>query len=267
MTEYRLYKGAWIAIDEAADSRLTTAECDALLQQGGLFVRNVYDFDRLDSGSFWFVIKDSFGGLEELSASARRDVRRSFRTYDIVPLSAAQLVAEGYEVVSQAQQSYRVKSAVVSREQFEAQVEQYVAAGDKEFWGAVTKQEGKLVAVAICTVKQSSCEYNTLKCLPWALKDGSQPYYGLIFHMNEHYLSERGMRYVNDGARSLTEHSNIQPFLMQKFKFRKAYCRVALRYKWYVALAVKMLYPFRRFIGVQKVKALLALEAVARGEI
>ena len=267
MKPYRLYKGAWLGVDESKEVLLSSVECDELLRQGGFFVRNVYDFDAVENSSFWFVIKDNFGGLEELTASARRDVRKSLRCYDIEPISADRLRAEGYRIFADAQQTYKVKCDVVSREAFDALINRYIAEGDKEFWGAISKDSGALVAVAICTIKQRSCEYSTLKCLPSALKDGSQPYYGLIYRMNEYYLSERGMRYVNDGARSLTNHSNIQPFLIQKFKFRKAYCRVNVVYKWYIGLLVKLLYPFRSWILLSKAKSLLTMEAIARGDI
>ncbi|MGM9704630.1 MAG: hypothetical protein ACI3YB_01395 [Prevotella sp.] len=50
--------------------------------------------------------------------------------------------------------------------------------------------------------------------------------------MNRHYLENRKLKFVSDGARSITNHSNIQPFLIDKFKFRKAYCNIRLTYKW-----------------------------------
>ena len=45
--------------------------------------------------------------------------------------------------------------------------------------------------------------------------------------MNQYYLEEKKLKYVCDGSRTITEHSNIQEFLMHNFKFRKAYCRLS----------------------------------------
>ena len=84
--------------------------------------------------------------------------------------------------------------------------------------------------------------------------------------MNEHYLVDRGLNYVLDGARSITEHSNIQPFLEEKFKFRKAYCRLQIVYKPLFGFIVKCLYPFRKYMP-NKVKAILYMEAMKRNEI
>lgn len=82
--------------------------------------------------------------------------------------------------------------------------------------------------------------------------------------MNRYYLEELGVKYVNDGARSITEHSNIQPFLIDKFHFRKAYCRLQVKYQWWVGIVVKLLYPFRKLIPVLKVKSILNMEAMSR---
>ena len=85
--------------------------------------------------------------------------------------------------------------------------------------------------------------------------------------MNRYYLEELKVKYVNDGARSITNHSNIQPFLIDKFKFRKAYCHLSIKYKWWMGMAVCMLYPFRKLIPLRQVKALLDMEAMARGKV
>ena len=42
------------------------------------------------------------------------------------------------------------------------------------------------------------------------------PYFGLLFEMNKYYLGELKYKYVSDGWRSITAHSNIQPFLEKR---------------------------------------------------
>lgn len=75
------------------------------------------------------------------------------------------------------------------------------------------------------------------------------------------------MKYVCDGARSIIEHSNIQPFLIDKFYFHKAYCQLEIVYKWYVGIIVVMLYLLRKLIKHSGVTTLLNQEAIARGEL
>lgn len=88
MKGYRLYKGAWIAIDESKSKFLDATQIKELLSNGGYFIRNIYNFDTSAETSFWYVIKDSFGGLEELSTGARRDVRKSLRIYDAFQITS-----------------------------------------------------------------------------------------------------------------------------------------------------------------------------------
>lgn len=262
---YKLYKGAWIGIDELKEYRLSASEKNSLLQKGGWMIRNIYDFDTQTKSSFWFVIKDHFGGLEELTSSARRDIRKSLRIYNIRQITIEELRVIGYPIFASAQGSYKVKCNVFTIEEFESLLNAYQKSGNKEYWGAQNKETGEIVAVALNTIKENSCEYNILKCKPEALRDGSQPYYGLIYEMNHHYLQDRGLKYVNDGARSITNHSNIQPFLMSKFKFRKAYCKMEITYKWWGRIIINILYPFRRCIPIKKISSILDMEAMARG--
>ena len=73
-----------------------------------------------------------------------------------------------------------------------------------------------------------------------------------------------GFSCVSDGSRSVSEHSNIQSYLIDKFKFRKAYCRLDVYYKWWFGIVVKILYPFRNVIPFVNVKAVLRLEEYNR---
>lgn len=99
MEKYRYYKGAWIfAHDPHLESKLSDKEVSEMLNKGGLMVRNVYDFDCNEDTSFWYVIKDSFGGMEELSSKMRNQVKKCFKTMRVERISSEYLMANGYEV-------------------------------------------------------------------------------------------------------------------------------------------------------------------------
>ena len=103
-----------------------------------------------------------------------------------------------------------------------------------------------------------------MKCKTEALKDRTYPYYGLIFTMNKHYLEEKKLKYVSDGSRSMTEHSNIQEFLMHNFGFRKAYCKIHIFYKWWFFVVIKSLFPLRNHIKNRNIRAILKMEEHSR---
>lgn len=263
MKGYRLYKGAWIfERDPHTEHKLNSEDIKSLLAKGGLMIRNAYDFDCGQETSFWYVIKDSFGGMEELSSKMRNQVKKCFKTMRVEKISAEELKEKGYPVFVDASESYKVKSVPPSEEEFLLRINN---AEENEFWGCYDIETDKLVAFSMNCVSDESCEYRTMKAIPAFQK--LYAYYGLIYEMNRYYLEERSLKYVNDGGRSITNHSNIQPFLIEKFNFKKAYCHFDIYYKWWLRLAVKTLYPFRKLIKVPQVQSLLNMEAMAHNAI
>ena len=135
---------------------------------------------------------------------------------------------------------------------------------ENEFWGCFDKETNQLVAFSMNAVSAESCEYRTMKAIPKYQK--LYAYYGLIYEMNRYYLEEMSLKYVNDGSRSITNHSNMQPFLIDKFNFKKAYCHIHIEYKKWFGLFIKLVYPIRRFIKLKQIDALMQMEAIQRSE-
>ena len=262
MNGYRLYKQAWVfSRDPHLERQLNKNEIQKLLNKGGLMVRNTYDFDCDEETSFWYVIKDHFGGMEELSSKMRNQVKRCFKTMYIKKIAAAELLKNGYEVFVAASNNYKLKSVPPSYEEFKLRINNME---ENEFWGCFDKTTDQLVAFSMNAVSEESCEYRTMKAIPEYQK--LYAYYGLIYEMNRYYLEELGLRYVNDGSRSVTNHSNIQPFLINKFNFKKAYCHLHIEYKKWFGLFIKTLYPFKRFIKIKQLEALMHMEAIQRND-
>ena len=262
INNYKLYKQSWICSkDPHCEKELSQELVSQLFNLGGVIVRNTYCFDCPEETSFWFVIKDSFGGMEELSAKMRNQVKKCFKTIRVERITSEFLLKNGYEVFVKAAENYAVKMVPPSREEFEARI---LNAGENDYWGAIDIETEKLVAFSLNYVSEECCEYRTMKAIPEFQK--KYAYYGLIYEMNRYYLEELKLKYVNDGARSITEHSNIQPFLIDKFNFRKAYCHLKLHYKWWFGVVVKLAFPFRKWITNVKAKAILNMEAMARGD-
>ena len=88
--------------------------------------------------------------------------------------------------------------------------------------------------------------------------------------MNAYYLNEMKFKYVNDGARSIFHETNIQEFLIQKFQFRKAYCKLHLSYSYKFKMIILLLYPLKSIIGffnntfAKKVSSVLKQETIRR---
>lgn len=174
------------------------------------------------------------------------------------------MLSEGYEVYEATFLKYGINNGKMSKESFDKRIESTDDSYD--FWGCRVKETGKLVAFLIAHKIGNCCEYQTSKANPIYLPK-YYPLYGLYFERDKYYLKDNNFDFVISGSRTITKHSNIQDFLIEKFGFRKAYCCLNLTYKWWFGIIVKSLYPFRRFIKIAKVQAILNMEAMARNEI
>ena len=255
---YHLYKHAWIFNGGPhKEPQLSEIEAQDLLRSGGWMVRNTYDFDCKARTDFWYIICDRYSGIQELSTKTRNQVRKGRANYSIRLVSKQEILDEGYPIHMAAIDGYKVPAQVPSREAFEQRI---MTSDDRtDFWGAFNK-ENKMVAFAINKVSDDYCDYQTLKAIPQDMKN--YVYYALIDAMNQYYLSDKKLQFVMDGARSITEHSNIQPFLEEKFLFRKAYCHLHIYYKWWLGIAIACLYPFRKQIKHAAIHALLTMHGM-----
>lgn len=246
------------------EKKLTALEMKLLLKKYiALLIRNVYDFDCENQTTFWYIIKDQFGEMEELSSKTRNQIRRALKLLIIKIVDKRVIVEQGYEVYLNSFKKYKdLISQPVSRDLFIEGLQSYQQG--EQFWGCIDKENGKLIAYARNLVQGNMCHYISMKARPEYFK-GFYPYYGLIYSMNEYYLKTLGLKYVSDGTRSITEHSNIQFFLIEKFKFRKAYCNIAISYDFRLKILIVLLSPFRKYISNLKISALLRQEAMSKG--
>lgn len=259
-TDFHIYKGTWINTKAPhLYHKLSEEECKVLLKRGGFIVRNTYDFDLKGESTFWYVIKDSFGGMDELSSKTRNQIRRAFNTLEIKIINKDLMLKEGYKVYVSAFKKYSVKSQIMSQDNYQKMINE--TPDNYDFWACIDKKDGHIIAYSMNEIKDNTCHYLSMKVIPEYLT-GYYPFYGLLYAMNQYYLEEKKMLYVSDGARSITEHSNIQPFLIEKFKFRKAYCCLQLKYKWWLHFIIMILFPSRSIIPFLSVKAVLDMHAM-----
>ncbi len=247
------------------EQKLDPKDCKTLLRQGGLLVRNTYNFDCKEKTGFWNLIKDRFGGLEELTSKTRNRVNKAFDKLEFRLIDISEIKEYGYPILKATYEDYAVSDRKMNIDVFNNLLQQYDSQ-NYDYWGIFDKTNGQLIGFQIICLWDSSCEYTLVGILPEYKRNESFPYYGLYYVINQYYLQEKGFRYITDGTRSITEHSNAQVFLEEKFHFRKSYCQLVVHYRWWMKLAVKILYPFRKTISLPRVKAILNMEAMQRGE-
>ena len=266
MHDFYLYRHAWRYDGPPhLEPQLSENECKNLLKQGGMMVRNTYGFDCKEETSFWNLVKDHFGGMEELSGNTRNRVGKSLENLDFLLIDFQLVKKEGYPILKATFDDYATTDRPMNQQVFDEYL-RHCQGKTYEYWGVFDKKDGAFVGFCANRLWDGTCEYGVIGIQPEYKHNGTFPYYGLFYSMNQHYLQEKGFRYVTDGSRSITEHSRIQPFLEEKFRFRKSYCHLAVHYRWWLKIAVNLLYPFRKTLPLPRIKAILNMEAMQRGE-
>ena len=266
MNGYALYRNAWRFEDAPhLETRLEPEEWKSLLKKGGLLVRNTYNFDCQDVTSFWYVIKDQYEGLEALPSRVRNKIRHAFNSFEYRLIPFDTIKEKGFQIIKETYDDYAIHDRKMNQEVFTKYLEQ---CHEKPFdyWGIFDKETQQMVGFCTVTLWDHCCEYGMTGILSKYKRNGSYPYYGLYHRLNEYYIDQQHFRYVSDSARTITEHSQIQDFLIQNYHFRKSYCQLAIHYRWWMKIIINMLYPFRKIIPLQRVKAILNMEAMQRGE-
>jgi hypothetical protein len=265
---FKLYEGMVVPFGPAdADYSLTPEEGSRVLRMlGGRMLRTTTGFARNDAVSEWYaVICREFHQVDEIASSNMRSkLRRGLRNCEVRRMSCDELATAGYEVYRRAFDRYQGPDEPVSQPAFAA----HVMAGEGfddviEHW-AVTS-DGELGGYSTTYVfGATEAAYSALKFHPDHLRRYAA--YALLHTMNEHYLTERGVAYVNDGFRSILHASELQEFLERNFGFEKAYTGLTAFYRQPYGALVRATFPFRKLIGRldERARAIYELERVAR---
>ena len=266
MNGFYLYRKAW-RFEGAPhkEPKLEKKEWQVLLKKGGLLVRNTYNFDCEKETCFWYVIKDQYKGIDELSSRVRNKVRHAIQYFDYQIISYDVMCEKAFPIVEETFSDYAVHERKMDHEVFVQYLNQ-CKKRNFDYWGIFEKNSQQMVGFCTVELWDNCCEYGMTGIFTKYKRSGYYPYYGLYQHLNHYYLEELHYKYVSDSARTITDHSQIQDFLIQYFHFRKAYCQLAVHYQWWMKIMVKMLYPFRKIITLPRIKAILNMEAMQRGE-
>ncbi|MFB6258263.1 MAG: hypothetical protein ABEH38_06190 [Flavobacteriales bacterium] len=244
-------------------------EQELLKRSDTFFIRYTTDFDDPSFHHFWYVIKDGTASMDELSSNTRNQVRKGLKNCEVSLVDKKEIMEKGHEVYRKAFARYDTKIAPFSEESFKANLDQ-LEETEWDFWKVSLRSSGETIAYSRNRNYGHCCDYTEIKFDPAHLK--KYPSYALFQTMNEHYLNEKGYQFVNDGARSISHETNIQDFLIRKFKFRKAYCKLHVIHKPWLGLLVRAAYPFkgliRRLPGsrAKQLNTLLTQESIVRNQ-
>jgi hypothetical protein len=233
---WRKYNGVLVPNTPPEASVDTSNIIKDIIYSNSLLARWVTDFDCKKEMPFWYIIKDNSSLIENYSSNTRNQIKKGLKNFEIRKVNKYEIHQTAYSIYKKAFKAYEKNKTIVSLEVFQKNLK-----AEFDYWGVY--RNDKLVGYAHNRVYDESCDYSTIKIDP--KHKNEYPFYALIYKMNEYYLEESSLSYVTDGARSISHQTNIQDFLVKKFKFRKAYCHLHLRYHPVISIFVRILYPFR----------------------
>ena len=264
MNNWRKYNGALVPLTPPHHEVDITDINKRIYKEQVYFARWTSDFDSENETEFWYVICDQKFHISDYSRNTRNQIRRGLRNCKVELINKEIVIKNGFDNYNAAFRTYNTHLRSKNIEEFK---EELINLSDEwEFWGIFHKE--KMIGYSQNRVIDNYCDYSTIKIYPKYLKMYAS--YALFYEMNKYYLNEKRLKYVSDGARSISHQSNIQDFLIKKFKFRKAFCQLHLLYQPRIKMIVDLLYPFRNLILninlnlLQKIGIVLKQEALIR---
>ncbi len=229
--------------------------------KGSFYIRYDSDFDKVKSEKYYHVIKDGEMTMESIPSKTRNMVRRCLKNCVVEKVDCKTITGNpgGYEVVLS---EYRRFSDRGFKSSFEKTKEQWSMGmqdaedNGQEFWAVI--YQDIVIGYAATRIHDNMVDYTTWKC-NYEQYNHLYPSYGLVFKMTEYYLQQPNIKYVDDGARSMTEHSNVQNFLISKFNFRKAYTKLNVHFKWWLFVILFVISPFEKCINNNSIKSLIRM--------
>ena len=237
--------------------------------KNALLARWTTDFDCGYETNWWYVIKDSSFDISTLKAKRRYEINKGTKAFEIKEIHPTEYAQELYTVQVAAYSAYPKKyRPSVQKDTFLASIE-----GWKRYTvlGAFYRETGELTGYALLEKRtEGYVDFCVMKTNPAYEKHAVNA--ALVAGVLEHFdsfLSEGGI--ICDGTRSINHETLFQDYLEKYFGFRKAYCKLHIRYNPKVKGIIKLLFPLRKvlrcfdFIGiVHQVNTVMKMEELSR---
>ncbi len=208
------------------DYSLNNYEIQLLLKNfsNSLLLRSTTGFNysnNLENPTWYAIIKDQFVDIDSIkSYEGRKKVRKGLQNCKVEKVNSDFIGKYGYEVFISAFDRYKNKSKpTVTAEEFRMKYFERKSFDDLfHYWGVF--YNSKLIGFAENLIYGNiEANYSTMKFCPEYLK--YYPSYALIYTMDNFYLNDNNIEYVNDGFRSILHNTNIQEFLIKNLHFKR----------------------------------------------
>ena len=235
-----------------------------------LFVRWITDFDCAQETEWWHCIKDEPFDIEKISAKKRYEIHKGLKNVEVRIIDPKVYAEALAEVFCKAWIRYGSKENVARKKEQVRKAFLEDSTEPTEYIGAFLKETGDLVGYGIYEIHEDWVLQSVIKTDPDYLKCNTNA--ALVAFALERYFGDGfSIKYLTNGRKNVLHETNYHEYLMKYFGFRKAYCRLHIKYRGWVGAVVAVLYPFRKLFykmkgrgPVRMVRAVLKMEEIHR---
>lgn len=241
-----------------------------MTSRGGapVLARWTTDWDCGYETEWWYVIKDKPFDISKLKSKRRYEINKGIKNFGVREINPADYSEEIYKVTIAAYETYpKAYKPHIAHDNFVTEVKKW---GYYKVYGAFSTRDESLCGY-LCLLKYAShIDFCVMKAIPAKEKYGLNA--AMVNKMlvdHETYLIGNG--YICDGSRSILHETAFQDYLEKYFDFRKAYCKLHIRYSPKFTKVIKVAYRFRKIITkvnylpfIKKLAALIKMEELRR---
>ena len=236
-----------------------------------LLARWTTDFDCGYETEWWYCIKDTPLDIDALSSKRRYEINKGKRNFEVKRINPAEFWEEMYEATLQAY-SERPSSGNINtnKEIFKERVEKWQE--PIIVIAAFSRESGVLSGFAFLIEYDRFVDFNMLRTVPSSEKFAVNA--AIVTGICDYYkerLSKGDGFYISDGARNILHQTAFQSYLEKYFGFRKAYCKLHIKYRKGIGIIVNMLMPFRKVLYklqkidlIRKITGILSMDEISR---
>lgn len=227
-----------------------------------LFARWTDNFDCGYETEWWYTILDHPFDINSIKAKHRYYIKQGLKNFDVKRLTAVEFKRYRTNILE-------ILNFLRSHEYHLDTVENVVIPNENQYYlGAFEKDTCHLVGWALITEYKDYVGFTSLKVLPEYEKKSINA--GIVYTLIDQYNSKLDKDfYITNGTRTINHPTQFNTYLRRMFEFRKAYCILHIKYRWFIKPIVKALYPIRKQISkrggrLHQVSAVLKMEEIAR---
>jgi len=228
------------------------------------------NFDCPEETDWWYIIKDEPFDVSSLKSKRRYEITKGNKFFEIHDINPCDYVDELFIVYREALTSYsQGKVKRLDKNHFANVVSSWKF---YKIYGAFYKETGELCGYALLKKNGVYIDFTSLKTIPKFEKCGvNAALVSKILLDHTVFLSNGG--YICDGSRNINHETAFQNYLEKYFKFRKAYCKLHIKYRPGVTFIInvayflrKVLLQFDKYHFIHLVNSVLKMEEISRND-